>query len=159
MKLPKEYTMIIIIGLFLLAYLLDVLVDPLTLDLITPYHYLSPQHLIRYPFTTASIFIKSLALFLSPLWILSFFKQNFYPKGATLLVLASLMQLYALQEVATNTQIIPLEWSLSLSIGGAVLLIPSILFIFRGLISSTKQKLNPPNQKLWDNDKEEEKEE
>ena len=29
MKLPKEYTMIIIIGLFLLAYLLDVLVDPL----------------------------------------------------------------------------------------------------------------------------------
>jgi len=150
MKLPKEYTLVIIIGLFLLAYLLDVLVDPLQLDLITPYYYLNPQYLVRYPFTTASIFIKSLALFLSPIWLLSFFKQHFYAKGGALLILASLMQLYAIQEVATNTQIIPLEWSLSLSIGGAVLLIPSIFFIFRGFISATKQKLNPPNQKLWD---------
>jgi len=159
MKLPKEYTMIIIIGLFLLAYLLDILVDPIQLNLISPYHYLAPQHLLRYPFTTASIFIKSLALFLSPLWLLSFIKQNFYPKGGILLVLASLMQLYALQEVATKTQIIPLEWSLSLSLGGAVLLVPSVLFIIRGVIVSTKEKFTPPsNQKLWDDDKEEQEE-
>ena len=151
--------MVIIIGLFLLAYLLDILVDPIQLNLISPYHYLNPQYLIRYPFTTASIFIKSLAIFLSPLWLLSFINQKFYPKGGFLLVLASLMQLYALQEVATNTQIIPLEWSLSLSIGGAVLLIPSVLFIIRGLISSTKEKFNPPNQKLWDEEKEKDKEE
>ena len=158
MKLPKEYTMIIIAGLFLLAYLLDIVVDPITLNLVTPYSYLAPQYLLRYPFTTASIFIKSLGLFLSPLWFLSFFKEHFYAKGGILLVLASLMQLYALQEVATNTQIIPLEWSLSLSIGGAALLVPSVLFIIRGVIVSTKEKFNPPNQKLWNNDKQEEKE-
>jgi len=156
MKLPKEYTMIIIAGLFLLAYLLDVLVDPIELNLATPYHYLNPQHLTRYPFTTASIFIKSLALFLSPLWLFSFFKDNFYAKGGVLLVLASLMQLYAIQEVATKTQIIPLEWSLSLSIGGAALLIPSVIFIIRGFISATKQRLNPSSQELWE---EEEKQE
>ncbi|MFC1627270.1 hypothetical protein ACFL18_01785 [Patescibacteria group bacterium] len=149
MKLPKEYTMVIIIGLFLLAYLLDVLVDPLQINLVTPYHYLQPQHLTRYPFTTASILIKSIALFITPLWILSFFSKHFYAKGGTLLVLASLMQLYAIQEIATNTQIIPLEWSLSLSIGGAALLLPSILFILTGAAQSMKEKITNTPKDLW----------
>jgi len=140
--MPKEYTLIAIIGLFLLGYLLDALVDPLTLNLITPYHFLQTEHMLKFPFTTASVIIKSIALILSPLWLMGFVKNHYMGKFATLLVLASLMQLYALQEVATNAQIIPLEWSLSLSIAGVVLLLPAVLFFIRGIFSSLRQNLS-----------------
>ncbi len=139
--MPKEYTLIAIAGLFLLGYLLDAVVDPLALNLITPYHFLQAQHMTTYPFTTASVIIKSIGLFLSPLWMMSFIKDHFMGKFAVLLVLASLMQLYAIQEVATNAQIIPLEWSLSLSIAGVCLLLPALIYFIRGIFFSLSQNL------------------
>lgn len=140
--MPKEYTLVIIGGLFLLSYILEAIVDPLTLSLATPYEYLNPDYLILYPFTTATVFIRSIALFMTPTWLLSFIKKAHYAKGGVLLIVASLMQLYAIQEVATGTTLVPLEWSLSLSIAGAALLIPSVLFIIGGMFSSAQDKIS-----------------
>ena len=72
---------------------------------------------------------------------MSFIKDHFMGKFAVLLVLASLMQLYAIQEVATNAQIIPLEWSLSLSIAGVCLLLPALIYFIRGIFFSLSQNL------------------
>lgn len=140
--MPKEYTLVIIGGLFLLAYILEAIVDPLTLSLATPYEYLNPEYLSQYPFTTATVFIRSVAFFMTPTWLLSFIKKAHYAKGGVLLIVASLMQLYAIQEVATGTTLVPLEWSLSLSIAGAALLIPSVLFIIRGMLASAQEKIS-----------------
>lgn len=141
MKIAKEYVLAIIAGLFLLAYVLEAVVNPLKLELATPYEFLNPQYFATYPFTTATVFIRSLAVFITPLWILSFFNKAYYPKGGLLLVLAGLMQLYAIQEVATGAQVVPLEWSLSLSVGGAALLLPTAIFLIKGLITAMHQKL------------------
>jgi hypothetical protein len=139
--MKKEYLLVLIIGLFLLAYLLEAVVDPLPINLASPYQYLNPQYLSRYPFTTAIIVIRSLAVFLTPLLTFSFFRKAFIAKGVILLVLAVLMQLYALQDVATGSELVTLEWALSLAVGGALLLIPAVIYFLSGTFSSFHQKL------------------
>jgi|GEM_PF-2075537 len=152
--MKKEYSLIFIVGLFILAYVLDAVVNPLTVDLATPYSYLNPEYFTKFPFTTASIVIKSLGLFLIPVWLFGFFEGHHMGKGAVALVLAGLMQLYALQEVATGAKLVPLEWSLSLSIAGAALLIPSVLYLIRGSFSSMGKSLT--SEGYDENDHEEE---
>lgn len=142
MKLPKEYVLIFIVGLFLLAYLLDAVVNPLDLKLNTPYQYLQPEIMGQYPFTTISIFVKGLALFIVPLFVMSFVNKNYIAKSGVLLVLGSLVQLYALQDVVTHAEVIPLEWSLSLSLAGLSLLLPAIFFFIQGIFFSLKQNLS-----------------
>lgn len=142
MKIPKEQTFVIIIGLFLLSYLLEAIVDPLTIHLSTPYAYLSPIHFAKYPFTTATILIRGLSIFMTPLFLLSFIPKGYFAKVGLLLVLSALAQLYALQEVVSGTTLIPLEWSLSLALAGAFLSLPIIYFIIRGLIASAQAKFS-----------------
>ncbi|MFC1654040.1 hypothetical protein ACFL1M_04300 [Patescibacteria group bacterium] len=135
MKIPKEYVLIIIAGMFLLSYLLDAVVDPLPATFPTPYHYFNGPTLGKYAFSTTSILIRGMAFLLTPMWLISFFQFHPGAKGGIFLVTGSLMQLYALQEVATNAQVIPLEWAISLAFGGAILLIPAIFNILKGLIN------------------------
>lgn len=144
--MKKEYTIVFVGGLFLLAYVLDAAVNPLQLGLATPYEYFKQEHITQYPFTTASIFIKALGLFIAPIWLLSFMERQYTLKGILLLVLAALMQLYALQDIVTSDQVVPIEWSLSISLAGATLLIPSVLYIIRGLFSSVHEQLVEEDQ-------------
>lgn len=141
MKIPKEYVLIFLVGMFLLAYLLDAVVNPLKLQLSTPYEYLKPEIMGKYPFTTISIFIKGLSLFIVPLFVMSFVGKSYVAKAGVLLVLGSLVQLYALQDVVTHAEVIPLEWSLSLSLAGLALLVPAGLFFIKGIFFSIKQNL------------------
>lgn len=141
--MKKEYLFIFIGGLFLLSYVLEAVVNPLKVNLASPYDFLQPATLRLYPFTTAIIAIKSLAIFLTPLWFFSLLGGYHTAKGVTLLVLSGLAQLYAIQEIATGAQVIPLEWSLSLSLAGLALLLPAALQILLGLAKTTKQKLTP----------------
>lgn len=131
--MKQEYILVVIIGLLILAYVLDAIVNPLRLQLPSPYHYFDPEVLTTYPFTTASIIIKSVAMIMAPIWFLSFLDFGKLTKGAILLFLSGLMQLYALQDVATNAQVIPLEWSLSLTLTGVILLFPAILYLVAGI--------------------------
>ena len=140
--MKKEYVLLIIIGLFILAYVLDGVVNPLTIQLPSPYHYFNPQVFSTYIFTTTSIVIKGSAVTLATLWFMSFLDFSALAKGSILLVVSSLMQLYALQDVATNAQIIPLEWSLSLTLAGVVLLATSIGYIVVGVTHRAGQMIS-----------------
>lgn len=141
MKIPKEYLLIFVVGLFLLAYLLDAVVNPLKLQLATPYQFLRPEIMGKYPFTAISVFVKAIALFIVPLLALSFIGKSYMLKAGVLLVLGSLVQLYALQDVVTHAEVIPLEWSLSLSVAGLALLVPAAFFFIKGAFFSLKQNL------------------
>ncbi|OGJ21904.1 MAG: hypothetical protein A2804_01720 [Candidatus Pacebacteria bacterium RIFCSPHIGHO2_01_FULL_46_10] len=144
MNIAKEYQFLIIIGLFIFAYVLEALVNPLEINLLTPYSYLAPQYLAKYPFTTAIIAIKSIAIFWTPLFILSFIQKAYAAKASILLVLAGLFQLYSLQEIATGAHIVPLEWSLALSVAGILLLIPTGLFFLQHSFHTMRAKLHTP---------------
>jgi hypothetical protein len=141
--MKREYVLAAIVGMFLLAYLLDAVVDPLRIHLATPYQYLNAEYFSTYPFTTASIFIRAAAIFLTPLLILSLFSKAYAPKGFTILLLAVLIQLYALQQIATSAQVIPTEWAISLAIAGAALFVPAVYYLgFAGVASAHQKMVN-----------------
>ena len=144
MKMPKEYVLVLIIGLFLLAYLLEAVVDPLTISITSPYQYVTLGHWSRLPFTTAIIAIRSLAVIMSPLWLLSFISGAFQFKALALLIVSVLVQLYGVQGTVSATVGIPLEWAVSFAVGGALLLIPMLFFFAKGAVGS--QKSAPPKE-------------
>jgi len=154
--MKKEYSLLFIIGLFILAYVLDAVVEPLVRNLATPYHFLSPSYFSQFPFTTASVVIKAIGIFMTPLWLFGFFEGHHLGKGASLLVLSGLMQLYAVQEVATDAGLIPLEWAISFALAGIISLIPAILLLIRGIFSSMHQSLSEPEEDESENEKDEE---
>ena len=136
MKIGKEYVLAIIAGLFLLAYVLQSGVKPLNLNLASPYQFLNPGYFKLYPFTSAIILIRGLAIFCSPLWLLSWFGPAHTAKAVTLLILSGLMQLYALQQVAgASAPTVSLEWSLSFTVAGLALLLPTAIFFLKGMSS------------------------
>jgi len=154
--MKKEYVLVVIVGLFLLSYVLDAVVNPLAIQLPTPFHFLNPQYLTTYPFTTASIFIKSIGIFLTPLLLMSLVGKNYTPKALTLLILVALMQLYSLQDLATKAEVVPLEWALSISIAGLALLIPMTWYFLLGGFSWLHNSLGGGKDTEEDVDEEEE---
>lgn len=150
MKIPKEYLFIFIIGLFLISYVLEATVNPLSVKLATPYEFLSKTYLSQFPFSTAVIIIRSLGIFLIPILLFSFFNGAHFPKSGILLIVSALLQLYAMQEVVSGTTLLPLEWSLSLSIGGLALLVPMIFHLLAGTFFSTVKKVSPKPQESTD---------
>jgi len=144
--MKKETILVIIIGLFLLSYVLDAVVPPLKVPLANPFEFLNPKLLALYPFTTASVVIKGIGIFLSPLLIFSVFEGKGTIKGAVLLVLIGLMELYALQDVATRARVVPLEWSLSLSVAGLALLLPTVWYFVTGAVGSLHKQLGGPEE-------------
>lgn len=143
MKIPKEYLFIFIIGLFLISYVLEATVNPLTVRLATPYEFLSRTYLSQFPFSTAVIVIRSLGIFLIPVLLFSFFNGAHFPKAGILLITSALFQLYAMQEVVSGTTLLPLEWSLALAFGGLALLVPMFFHLLAGAFFSTVKKVTP----------------
>jgi hypothetical protein len=140
MKIPKEYILLFILGLFALAYVFDAVVNPLDLNLTSPYQYWNFVGV--YPFTTASVAIKAVAIFLAPLWLVSFIEKRFTGKAVFLFVIGSVGQLYAVQDVVTKAEVIPLEWTLSLAFAGLGLVFVAALYFIRGLLSNFGQNLS-----------------
>lgn len=144
MKMPKEYVLVLIVGLFLLAYLLEAVVDPLSLPLATPYQFLNSQYIAKVPFSTAVIFIRSLAIFITPLWLASFINRAWQFKAVFLLVIGVLLQLYGVQATASTTVGIPLEWAVAFTLGGLALFLPMLFFFAKGAMG-TKPSSAPKN--------------
>jgi hypothetical protein len=143
MQMPKEYVLVLIAGLFLLAYLLEAVVDPLSIPISTPYEYLTGTYVTKYPFSTAIIGIRALAVLITPLWLMSFISGGFSGKAVTLLVTSALVQLYAVQALVGGNIGITIEWSISLALGGATLLLPMLFFFAKGAVSPAKKSQSP----------------
>ncbi|KKS77229.1 MAG: hypothetical protein UV74_C0013G0002 [Candidatus Woesebacteria bacterium GW2011_GWB1_43_14] len=145
--MKQGYILALVVGLLLVAYLLEATVEPLILPLATPYHYLNSETIKTYPFTTTVIVIRAVALFLSPLLLMSYIARRYLAKSVVLLILSALTQLYVLQELATGSKLIPLEWSLAISLAGLALLAMIPLQIIRAGVSSTYSKIAKPTTK------------
>lgn len=140
--MKKEYFVMIAVGLFVLAYVLDAVTKPLTLGFTNPYQYFTPANLSVYPFSTTSIIFKAIALTITILLGISFI-GNAMASGGTLILLSGLLQFYALQDVASQAKVLPLEWSLALTLTGIALIVPAVLYFLSGMLQSVRHKLNP----------------
>jgi hypothetical protein len=137
--MKREYWAGAVLGLFLLAYVLEAVANPLALDLSSPYAFAQNGLYTRYPFSTAIVVIRALAIFITPLLLTSLFKGAYFAKAVSLLILSGLIQLYAIQAIVTGILTVPLEWALSLTLAGILLLIPVLYYFFKGLTGSAKK--------------------
>lgn len=152
--MKHEFFIIVIVGLLVIAYVLDAVVNPLPIALSTPYEYFLTSIATTYIFTTTSIVLKAIAIFVSLILFLSFTGMSKLVKGAIILVFSGLLQLYALQDIVTRAGVVPVEWSLSFTLAGATLLIPAILYILLGFFGKVHSKIIPKEEPYNINDPE-----
>jgi len=141
MKIAKEKIFVVIILFFLLSYLLETIIKPINIQLSSPYSFLNLFYITKYPFTSFVIAIRAISLFLIPLLLILYFKNRYFLKLVFLLSVGILSQLLSIQVIISGNTNISIEWALSLSIAGALLIIPLIYVFLKGTIITTKNKL------------------
>lgn len=136
--MKKEHLLIIAVGFLILGYVLDAVVNPLAsqLNLSTPYHFFTIANMSRFPFTYVSVLLKALGVIIGMLITLTSLGLKKFAKAGVLLVLSGLLQLYALQDVATQAYVVPLEWSLGFTLAGLLLFIPIIVYVLASLFET-----------------------
>jgi len=150
--MKKEYGIATIAGLVIFGYILDTISGPIILTLTNPYAFLATETLSIYPLTTVSIAAKTLAIIIAAPLLLSFIEKKYIFKSVILFVFAALLELYAIQQLATGLLITPIQWTLSFAYAGIGLLIPSFCYLLLGLFSGGKKTLDKMNYAAADDD-------
>ena len=131
--MKKEHIAVVILGLFIFGYVLDFVAGPIHLSLDSPFTFLTSAILSQYPFTAVSVVIKTFALSLSFLLIFSFIEKKFFTKGTVLFCAAALLELYSIQQLGSGILIVPIQWILTFSATGLLLLVPTSVFVCLGI--------------------------
>ncbi len=139
--MKKEHVAVMILGLFIFGYVLDYVAGPLNLNIKSPFAFFVSNMLQLYPFSAVSIFIKTVAIVSSVLLLFSFIEKNTFAKSLVLFVLAALFELYSIQAVVSGALLIQMQWILSLTASGILLLIFSLLFLVIGTIQKMVSKV------------------
>ena len=144
--MKKEYTAVVAISLFLFAYVLEALSGQVTFPALTsPFAFLNPAILNKYPFTATAIAIRTAAIVISVVLVLSFAEIKKHLKAVIIFALSVLLELYAIQQLATGMRTTPLEWTLSFAYAG-ILFIPVVAFyLIAGLFEAAHKALTKPN--------------
>ena len=129
----KEIVFVITAGLFILAYILDYFAGALSLNIVSPIAFLNQGYFTLYPMTFVAVFVRSTALMLSVTLILSVMERQYFTKLGISFFLTFIAEIYAFQQLATGATITPLLWTLAISYGGAMLVIPMFFYIFAGI--------------------------
>ncbi len=133
--MKKEYFFIFAVALLIFAYIVDYISGPINFVIKNPYEFLDSLVMSKFPLTAVGIFTRSLGIFLFIVLLLSLFSKLFFVKAIATFLLAALFNLFAIQQIATGTRTVTIQWSLSLSYAGIILLLPSMIYCIRGFIS------------------------
>lgn len=131
--MKKEITFVITLGLFLLAYALDYFAGNLNIVVASPIYFLSENYFKLYPMTFVAVIVRSVAIMLSVTLLLSVMDRQYFKKMAIALFLGFVAEIYSFQILATNSNITPLLWTLAISYGGALLIVPIAVYIILGI--------------------------
>ncbi|OGK27160.1 hypothetical protein A3D80_03000 [Candidatus Roizmanbacteria bacterium RIFCSPHIGHO2_02_FULL_40_13b] len=140
--MKTEYFLTGAVGLVIFGYVLDILSGPLSLTIGSPFEFLTPVMLSTYPFTAVSVGVKTVAIFISIVITITSLGENKYSlQSVVVFILAALMELFAIQQIATHTNNISLQWNLSLAFSGVILVIPAIIYMILAIIKTAHKNL------------------
>ncbi|PIZ66665.1 hypothetical protein COY15_00540 [Candidatus Roizmanbacteria bacterium CG_4_10_14_0_2_um_filter_39_12] len=139
--MKKEYFLVTALAFFGLAYVLDYFAGPVSFLLTTPLTFLTKTYLNSYPLTAFAVVIRALGIFISLLLLFSMIEKQYFVKAFTIFVIAVLVELYAVQQIATGMRTTSIQWTLSISYAGIILISAIIFYIIAGIIDSLRQKL------------------
>lgn len=136
MKIQKEMWLVVTVVAFLLAYVIDILAGPVKITVGNPVAFLtSPVLLNLYPFTAAAIVIRSIALFISVMIIISFIERQYFAKIAILVFVGILAEFYSIQQLANGFKMTTIQWTLSIAYGSVLLVLGIIGLTLKGIWS------------------------
>lgn len=148
--MKKEYFFIFAVSLLIFAYIVDSISGPINLVIKNPYAFLDTVVMSKFPLTAVGIFTRALGVFISFILLLSLIDKMFFVKAISTFLLATLFNLFAIQQIATNTRTVTIQWTLSLAFAGLALLLPSLIYVIRGFIHPiiTKQPIISSSETL-----------
>ncbi len=154
--MKKEYLLITVVGFFLASYVLNYFAGPVVISVKNPLQFLTTASLSKYPFTAVEIGLRTLALFLSLIFVLSLIEKNYFLKAIISLIVGALEILYAIQQMATLSRLTPIQWTLSFAYAGLTLLPAIVYYLIRGVIEGIFTKLTKDKEEageFWDSQK------
>jgi len=152
--MKKEYFFLVIVGFFLASYVLNFLAGPVSLALKSPFQFLAAASLAKYPFTAVEIALKTIALALSLVLMLSLIEKNYLLKAVIVLIAGALGILYAIQQIATATRVTPIQWTLAFGYAGFLLSPALIYYLIRGAVEGAYQGLTKSKPRHQSSDSE-----
>lgn len=137
MKLSKEIWIVIATLGYLISWLIDRLGGPVSIVIGKPIQFLQSSILLnRYPFTATAIGIRTLALFISVMLILSFFKRRYFTKAIVVFFVALLAEFYAIQQLSTGSHLTTVQWTLSIAYASLSMIVGIAWMILMGIWAS-----------------------
>ena len=134
--MEKEIWVLIAIALLIMASVLDSFAG--TVNIVVgnnPFSFLAVGSLVTYPFTAVALGVRSLGLFFLVLTAFSTIERQYVIKMMGALLLGVLAELYTVQQLATGSSVTPLNWTLSFSYAGVLLVPAFIYYLFRAALS------------------------
>jgi hypothetical protein len=145
----KEISFVIALCLFALAWGLDTIAGPVALRIKDPIEFFSTPVISKYPLTGVAVVLRSIAIFISLILILSLFEKKQFIKAAVLLFIAGVFELYAIQQLASGIRTTPIQWTLSFAYAGIISPIGLIYYILSGIFGGVKEKLGVKEEKEY----------
>jgi hypothetical protein len=154
MKVSTEVWLVIAAVAFLLSYLIDRIAGPVNISVGNPIAFLSSTTLLsRYPFTAAAIAIRTIAIFISAMLIItSVTERKYFTKAMILLFVGILAEFYAIQQLATGFKLTSIQWTLSIAYGSLLLTLGVIAMVLKGIWASFNQKEEGASQSTGPDD-------
>jgi hypothetical protein len=135
-KIGKEIWAVIAILGFLLSWLIDRVAGPVSMNIGNPIAFLYSTDLLnKYPFTSTAILIRSVAIFISAMVIVSLIEKRFFTKAIALFFVGLLAEFYAIQQLATGFHITTIQWTLSIAYGSLLLALGIVWMILKAIWS------------------------
>lgn len=151
--MKKEYLLIFTIALLIMAYVIDSISGSISLTLKNPYQFINQTIITKFPLTTVGIMARSLGILIGTIITLSLINKMYFLKATSTFFLAIIFNLFAIQQIATNTRTVSLQWTLSLAYSGLILLLPTLIYFLKGIIPSADGKT--PYQNIAENEENE----
>lgn len=133
--MKKEYLFIFAVSLLIFTYVVDSISGSVNLTIKNPYAFLDTIIMSKFPLTVVGVFTRSLGILISILLLLSLADKLYFVKAITTFLLATLFNLFAIQQIATGTRTVTIQWTLSLAFAGLALLLPALIYTLRGFLS------------------------
>lgn len=136
MKLQKEVWLVIAAVAFLTSWLIDRLGGPVYIVIGNPIAFLQSSVLLhKYPFTATAIVIRTIALFVSSMLVLSLVERKYFTKAVVLFFVGLLAEFYAIQQLATGSRLTTIQWTLAIAYGSLALVLGIIWMLVKGIWS------------------------
>jgi len=139
--MEKEYWVLVAVSFFVLSSVLESFAGAVQLEITSPLTFLSSSYLSTYPLTAAAIGVRALALLISALLAVSLIEKQYFAKAVILLAAGVVAELYAVQQLATEAKMIPIQWTLSFAYAGMGAVPLILYFVLRGTLGGLRTQL------------------